>query len=339
MIIKKFIIDNQMLIFLHIIIFEIIFLILPYYWQVSDVEKSYSYLLQFSAIFSAIVITAIISKVFSQRQENSNRKEEIIKLSNKVSDLRRIAKILIDNDNIWPKGLKNKINTTFKDLTYEVLIDQSHEVGSPADKLINLYVSDRAVNETIGNLFLALKSLQGDVKEKNLFLYTNYDFNYIYSFKIINLWLNFNTANSLWYSFAHRYSTINTQLLLSNLSADSNKNIRQFAKKINIEKYSDDSIPMNKLLSEIGTDFDTLYLEKLRYLLFENRVILPKSLSYLLNSMLVIMFSGAVIPILLQSMNVFNQFFIRFDLGIFFSCIIVLLFRFRKILKNELEVF
>ncbi|MDP3442329.1 MAG: hypothetical protein Q8T08_05655, partial [Ignavibacteria bacterium] len=209
--------NNCMIILYHIFVFEIIYLMLPFHWQQADIEKSYSYLFQFSAIFSAIVITAIISKVFSQRQENFKRKEEIINLSNKVSDLRRISRLLIECNTMWPANLKRIINNDYKELTYEIYIDQTHELNSENDLLINRFEADTRFNKQIGRFLLALKSIQGDVADKGLFLYTNYDFHYTYSLKIVNAWSSYNTANCLYTTLDHEYSSLNRQLLLANI--------------------------------------------------------------------------------------------------------------------------
>lgn len=333
---KNFIKENYMLILIHIIVFEIIYLLLPFYWKQSDIEKSYSFLLQFSAIFSAIIITAIISKVFSQRQENFIRKGDIIKLSNKVSDLRRIARVLIQDNNLWPKNLQSLMKKKYPNLTYEIFINQNNSVAN--DELVSLYLKDQDINKTIGNFLLSLSSIQGNITDKGLFLYDDYDYNYTYNFNLINKWVCFNTAGSFWYTLDREYPLINEIFILDNLENESESKIRFLAKKINSQAYSDNAIPLKKLLCNIGSDFDSLYLPRLQGLLFQNLPILPKDQNYLLNSMVSIMIFGALIPIFLQSINIFNQYFIRIDIAVFFSCIIVLLFQFKKILIKELDV-
>lgn len=327
-----------MLILYQIIVFVIIYLILPSHWQQAEIEKSYSYLFQFSAIFSAIVITAIISKVFSQRQENFKRKEEIINLSNKVSDLRRIARLLIESDAMWPANLKRIINTDYKDLSYEIYIHQTHEINSANDLLIRRFEADTRFNKQIGRFLLALKSFQGDFTQKGLFLYTNYDFHYTYNLKIINAWSSYNTANCLYTTLDYEYSLLNKQLILVNIHSSTESNIRQLARKINPDKYSDTTIPINKLIANIGTDFDSLYFPRLRFIIYENIPILSKSLNYLVNSMISIMIFGTLIPITLQSMNIFNQHIIHIDLAIFLTIIVLFLFQFKCLLKKELDV-
>ena len=329
---------NYMLILYHIVTFEIIYLILPFHWQQADIEKSYSYLFQFSAIFSAIVITAIISKVFSQRQENFKRKEEIINLSNKVSDLRRISRLLIDSDDMWPASLKRIINTDYKDLSYEIYIDQTHELNSKYEQLIRKFEDDRRFTKQIGRFLLALKSFQGDVTENGLFLYTDYDFHYTYNFRIVNAWSSYNTANCLYATLDHEYSLLSRQLLLANIHRSTESNIRLLAKKINPDKYSDTTIPLNKLIANLGTDFDSLYFPRLRFLIYENLPILSKSLNYIVNSMISIMIFGTLIPITLQSLNIFSQHIIRIDLAVFLTIIVLFLFQFKNMLKKELDV-
>lgn len=161
----------------NLLIWIIIYTALPDYWTKNEIEKLYGYLFQFSGILSAIVITFIISKLFSQRQENLIRKEEIKTLSNKVSDFRRIA-IKLVHSNIWPKDFETYIQT-YSGLTYE--ISQSENIkDSPEDKLTRQYIYDTHYSKSISDLYLALKSIVGDTTENGLFLYADEDFDFIY---------------------------------------------------------------------------------------------------------------------------------------------------------------
>ena len=64
-------------------------------------EKILSNIFDFSAIFSALLITFIISKVFQLKNEKITRKHQVNSYSNKVTNLRRICNILLDNWQIW----------------------------------------------------------------------------------------------------------------------------------------------------------------------------------------------------------------------------------------------
>ena len=50
------------------------------------------------------------------------------------------------------------------------------------------------------------------------------------------------------------------------------------------------------------------------------------------------MIFGTLIPITLQSMNIFNQHIIRIDLAIFLTIIVLFLFQIKNLLKKELDV-
>lgn len=332
----RYIKENLTDILYLIITFEIMVIMLPTKWFEADIERYTSYILQFSAIFSAIVLTVIISKVFSQRQENSKRKEEIVKLSNKVSDLKRIAKILIENDNLWPSGLKMIMTNDYSKLTHEILVNQNLPKNTEAQRLQTKYIQDSRFNKTIANLFIALRSLMGT--ERKLFLYTNYDFNYTYRFEIINIWIENHTANNLWYVFDNKYSILSNRIYIGNIRRDSQSEILHLAKKINSEKYSVYTNLTNKVLSNIGTDFDSFYFERLRYLLFENRPVLPKSVRFSFNIMLVIMIFGALLPIYFQTVKLNNPWILKTIFSIFIGSVSIFLIKFKKILKDELIV-
>ncbi len=331
---KKYIIEVQFV----IIAIEVIFLILNAKWIESDIEKFVSLLFQFSSIFSAIVLTVIISKVFSQRQENIQRKQEIIDLPNKVSDLRRICKILIDNDNIWPSGLKQKIRHQYKKLDYAALYSDRIIPNSELGKLRTKFVEDTSISENIGSLYLALLSIQGDTKEKNLFLYSNYDYNYTYNLGIINQWVGLNTANSLWYNFDYKYNYVMSSLRVNRAIQSDIERIRSLAKKIDSNKYSNPSEPIEKILSSLGTDFDSFYLVRLRNLLIENLSILPKSVNFSFRVMIAVMVFGVIVPLLIQALKIPNIWFVKADLILFLSIIGLFLAMFRRILINELKI-
>ena len=321
----------------NILIWIIIYTALPDYWTKNEIEKLYGYLFQFSGILSAIVITFIISKLFSQRQENLIRKEEIKRLSNKVSELRRIAYELLYLNKIWPERFEAHMRKKYPTLTYETSQNINLEEGSPEDILNRQYIDDKTYSKVITDLYLALESIKGDATESQMFLFHDVDSDFIYDSKRIDKWRFYNTANALYVAFDQQYSNINSSFMLENLG-ESEIYIRDRAKRINYEKYSDQSIPINKLLANLGSDFDSFYFSKLSNLLSQNRPILSGSLLYLINTMMVIMFSGALIPIFLQSFNVFGSVMFRLDFSVFITCIITFFFYLPHILTSELEV-
>lgn len=86
--------------------------------EVSAINQLLNNLIQFSGIFSAILITYVVSKVFQVRQERVERYKEIVKLANKFTDFRRIARVLVNNYGFWDKGMREKMRKEYEAIDY-----------------------------------------------------------------------------------------------------------------------------------------------------------------------------------------------------------------------------
>lgn len=111
------------------IVSSLFFTIFTFLYINSDFEKNEilkdtsANLFTFSGIFSAILITFIISKIFQIRNEKRELKIKIINLCNKVTDFRRICEKIINNYDVWDASTKSKLDNKYKHLTYQHLYD------------------------------------------------------------------------------------------------------------------------------------------------------------------------------------------------------------------------
>lgn len=294
---------------------------------------------QFSGIYSALLITFIISKIFQVRQEKLERLKEIITLSNKTTDFRRICKILQDESNIWDKVMRNKMDNKYKNLTYFQIhldIPKTPQIK----KLIQNYHEEE---DNFGSdFYLAIKSLLiGPQKSFQLELYDDYDHNIVYSLEILSQWYGANSANSFWYYLDDKWHTYNTAFNFSALSKNNQEQIVSLAKKINSKKY--ESSTFNKdLLVSVGNDFETSIFGRLYTLTYYNEQGIPETLIFLIRILITTILFGVFIPLWLSSIIISN-----FNIKILVSSISIIVlslsiiyfvFSFRKILENEIKI-
>lgn len=306
-----------------------------------DIHQILNGLFQFSGIFSAILITFIISKVIQFRQEKLERKKEIIQLSNKVTDFRRIARILIDSQNFWKEGLKFKMDSTFRELTFFhiKLWDYNNEEKYPSNiaSLREQFLD--ATNISGGYLYLDLKSLLlKDFTEFDLF--GHYDYDYSYPIEILEPWIIAPSGNNLWYCLEHDWNHYKEHIFPKALSPYNQQQILSLCKKINPDKYINTQYE-SELLASIGTDFTTYILPKLYDLISLNEQGLPKYVSLLISLLYVIMITGVLLPLIMISLKVnFTLLLIISSLGVgvLGLSLVLFLLQFKNILENEIRI-
>ncbi len=302
-------------------------------WTVKDIDKFMGLSIQFSALFCAILLTFIISKVFNLRQEKQQRLIEIEVLSNKVTDLRRIANILINSHSLWPVGLSRQMNSTYAQLNYI-----SYSLSDIKKGLEATYQNDMTINHTIGDLYLALRTIRGDMKDFGPILYDDYDHSYTYDYEKMSFWVYCDIANELWTSFDHEYNNINTLLNVDEIHEDDLDKIRKMSVRINPQKYTDTTLDIKKLLSSVGTDFNTLYLPQLANLLEQNLPIFPKTLLFNTVVMILMITTGVLIPMILQSLGCNIIYIYKGCFAIFILLVSLYLIWLTKVLSIELNI-
>lgn len=292
---------------------------------------------QFSGIFSALLITFIISKIFQIRQEKLERLREIIVLSNKVTDFRRIAKILIDTHDFWNSSMRSKMEKKYRQLTYFHLhIDYSS--NKPKDLIYEFY-EEREIPGA--NFYLALKSLL--VSEKKSFqleLYDEYDYNIVYPFKMVSKWVGASSANSFFYYLDHKWHSYKNSFNLQSVSKVDAEKIVSLCKKINESKYKN-TVFDRELLVEIGNDFESLIFPRLYQLTYQNENGIPETLIFLIRILISTMIFGVLIPLVLSSIKTnLNFMIIISSISIIILCLSIIYFvlNFKKILENEIYI-
>lgn len=291
----------------------------------------------FSGIFSAILITFIISKIFQIRNEKREVKIKVIELSNKVTDFRRICEIILSNYDVWDSKTKSKLENKYKLLSYQHLYDDY--LKKKPEKLIDEYLKDTELKGA--NFYLGLRNLiRVNGRKYNLELYGDYDEDIIYTLETIEIWHGISCANVFFYYLDHKYHSYKSSILIDNLTVEEKRQIENLSRKINKEKYQDKKFDKN-LLVEIGNDFENDLFPKLYNYLYELNESFSKSVNYTFEMLIYIVVFGVFIPLLFPF---FVDFLILQKSLVYLSTVIVSLtflnfiIDFKNILKMEVDI-
>lgn len=317
------------------LVFIIIFSYIFFNGKLSDkdtLKDSVQNLFTFSSIFSAILITFIISKIFQIRNEKLDIRLKIISFCNKVTNLRRICEKIISNYEVWNSETKLKLDNKYKFLSYQNLYDQDNK----PEKLIYEFINDKELRGA--NFYIALRDLvKRNGRKFNLELYGDYDEDIIYSLETISIWNGNSNANAFFYYLDHKYTIYNQSILIDNLTTEEKSEIENLAKKINKEKYQD-RIFDRHLLVDIGNDFENEIFPKLYNLLYEFNDNFSNTFNYTLTLLYSIVFFGVFIPMIFPfTNNIYIQIILVFiSTSVILLSFINFILDFKKILKSEI---
>jgi len=301
-------------------------------------------MIEFSGIFSAIIITYIISKIFQIRQEKLSRKSKIIYFSNKITDFRRIARILVNSYNFWDQTMRQKMDNDYKELTHFHLRiwDYENEELKYPKKLIDLRNNFYAEKNLQGsNLYLDLKSLVLDnSSDMQLYLYNRFNYGIEYNYNLVEKWSNAYSGHMLWDCFAHKKSSYNGAFNFSAILNSDKEEILELAIKIGGKKYSSRAFS-SYLLADVAGDMESFYFPKLLNLVYLNSLPFSSVISFMMNILSIVIFIGVIVPLLISAIN-YDIYWGRIVmyLSIFILTITLLYFmlKMKSIFKYEITV-
>lgn len=335
--------DKYVIILMLLIFYIFSNLIIRYHFtDINSLNQLLSNLFQFSGIFSAIVITYVISKVFQIRQERLEKGKDIIKLANKVTDFRRIARILVNSHGFWNSEMKAKINLEYSDLNYFHVHywDYDNEDKYPEIKMLR----DKYFNEESipgADLYLAMRALVSpEDKFGTLELYSQYDYDHVYTVEILEHWVGSHVGNRLYYCFKYKWGNYKTCFDFSQIRLNDREEIQNLASKIDSAKFSGKDFDKN-LLADIGTDMDGFYLPRLYSLSYYNSLPLSPTLNFLLSILFITILSGVLAPLILTSIIIPLNILIiisSISVTILFLSLFYFVLKFKKILNSEIEM-
>lgn len=304
------------------------------------IDSAIDIIFQFSGIFSAMLITFIISKMVQLREERVNRRKDVLALSYKITDFRRIAEILLSCYNLWGKELYGLMQGKYKRLT---LFDLECGYYSTRSPVLKSTLDDFSENPKLfkGKLYLDMRSLvnnNGNTWSGELYGTEEHDI--IYPLGLLEQWLSATNGNYLWYCFAHEWGDYEKELDLSNIDYTKQTQILDLCKRINPSKYSK-RVFDRLLLADIGSDFYSYFLPKMHRLVEENTSGLPKALAFLTRMLYVIVIFGLIVPLIITVFNFpveISSFLLNLSISFLLLSLISLIFSFKGIVENEIVV-
>lgn len=312
--------------------------------DIISINQLLNNIIQFSGIFSAILITYVISKVFQIRQERMERFKEIVKIANKVTDFRRIARILVQCYGFWDSRMRKKLDNQFRHIDHFVINDWDYENQDKiySSELIALRSKFQEEENIPGAyLYLDMKSLVLDGNTSwQLDLYDRFDHDKTYPIELLRQWTHCRSGNTLWTCFKYKYHNYKGCFDLTAIGTNDAEEIEHLASKINGQKYRNRKFDKD-LLADVGNDMDTFYLPRLHKLTYYNTLGLSGTLNFLLTILLFTIISGVLAPLLLTALKVdFKILLVTSSFSVSILCLSLFYFltKFKKILTNEIKI-
>lgn len=204
--------DDQKLFLLFVIALELavlLFLRLHFFYKKLDCDKSLELLLTVNGLFSAILVTYFFNRISRTLDFKKDSAEQAITYSQKITDFRRICKILTDYYGTWTneKATKRLLEgTKFKHIDYFDYKLSSYSEYVPVDaKLIEELYAHPDYSEGSTDLYLGLISLvenrKSGVYEYDSSLYKDFQRKEIYSHQFIANCVEIDYAGRLAYWF------------------------------------------------------------------------------------------------------------------------------------------
>jgi hypothetical protein len=306
-------------------------------------------IIDFTAIFSALLITFIISKAFQIRQEKNQLIKEALPLANKITYLRSIANILV-NSRFFNEVMKNNADTKFPNYTKieyrgniekfdvynNVIYEESNERTDNYKYYgFDLYMGLKALilkKERSDDKILDTLSPRTDVWEQSE-LFQDKDRNKLYPLSLIDDWINTNSA-SFW-----EVDRAPSNFNINNITRANQDKVLELAVKID-KKYENRELTFD-LLSEIGSDFVDYYIPHLREKMYKIESGLGFLLSRLLSILSIIIVSGVISPLILSSIELsisVKSFVIYLILSVLLITISYFLMILKTMLKSVIKV-
>ncbi len=235
-----------------------------------DSKSILTNLLTVNAVFSAILITYLFSRITWSKERKLETLKESISLSQKLTDFRRILNKLTYYYKVWAddNAAKSLIDHgKFKHIDfYDYKLSMISDYEPKNKKLIRELYDHQNFKEGESTLYLAMVSL---VRNRNNpryeyqeELYKDFEHNGLYNIKAVEKWLNCEIFGSIWYWLDQNNNYISYHALNND-----KEYILSAASRIN-KKYEGHDLN-NDLLKELSDDFNSHYLKELHIRLKE----------------------------------------------------------------------
>lgn len=251
-----------------------------------------------SGILSGIVIAYLSVKHFQIIQRREERQRNINHLSDKLTCYRKILYRVMKSDNFWISYSDiEKLKRKYPGISFSKIHDHSEKNQDLSSKF---WLDEKEISITTADLYLAMEEITGPLEREDGWAYDklhsyNYSLDYLSKIHM--------PSNQIWYYLEYKYAK-HTEGLIDDkkiwiLFQD---DVRELASQIN-PKFKDVDFDRH-LIAQLGTDFHELYIPRLLEMTKRNQQGLSKSIIYLLVALIVVLFSGVLVPLTFQIINI-----------------------------------
>lgn len=257
--------ENFVIYFVAVIFGLFVFFSLPESYLLKiKLDDFFGYLLTTNSIFIAILISYFLNRVTWVKELKTKTFSEAELISRKITDYRRILKVLTNYYQVWKNQESTKSlldHGKYKNVDY---FDFQKHIASDKDykerELYQNLFDNKNYLEGESTTYLAMVSLVSDRTYDGYYydetLYKDFEIEGVYNLKTINRWMESNIVGSIAYWLNGGTDWINYRALKNH-----KKEVLFFASRIN-KKYTDYEFN-DKLIEELSEDMNEHYFPKL----------------------------------------------------------------------------
>ena len=254
--------------------------------------KAYDYINVASGIMASFVLSFLITKALTIRQDKLKYTGEIRDLSNKLTYFRNICFNLSREHNFWSNDKPfyksyEYANSIKHDITFEEYHYPNYDDDIKYAKFKSFYKEEFSHN--IVSLILQLHSMAGNSFLDSGLTYTKFPANYIYSYKEMSHFIVFYESNQIWYCCSEIKifpENFRNTYFIKEIVEDINRIYPQN----NIKNLSRDK------LEEVSLDFQYRIIPQLFKLTRIVNSDLPYTINYFVRTFMLLMIFGLIIP-------------------------------------------
>jgi hypothetical protein len=295
---KKNIFSIVKYIILTLIGVGIIYFYYKYPFKSETLRTIQNNLITASGILTGIVIAYLSAKQFQIRKNREDIQLKLNQLSDKLTNFRKILYRVMKSHDFWTEYADiDKFKRKYSGITFNDL----HNQGENRNKLVSqFWLEESDISTTTADLYLAMEEITGPIEQADNWAY---DKLHSYNYSLDYLLRCHMPANQIWYYLEGRFAKHTDGLINDKgiwvLFKD---DVREFASQID-SKYKSVEIDRHAL-AQIGTEFHEIYFPRLIEMTKLIQKGLSKSMKTLLVTLTIILTSGVLIPLIMQTLDI-----------------------------------
>lgn len=286
---KKTITTKILILIISILIVSLVYVKYPIKHE--NIDSLFSNIFKVSSIIVTLFIAYIITKVFRIRTEKEKRKEEIDKLSFKITEFRRLLYHVMKCRGFWGDFTDiEKLKRYYPEYLYNDLHNDNHN----DEKISKFWSEEDRFSTTRADVYLAFKEIAGTDKIEDWILNDNITFDYTTD----DLAKYYYPSSVPWYYFSHKWHKHSKGLFdFNELAKDYHRDdMKRHISNID-EKFDGRELDRH-LLADVGSEIHEKYIEKIYELTRINEGKLPKTVRTLIGVIVVIGVFGVILPLI-----------------------------------------